>query len=168
MTALAEPIDTPSRRKLHWLIAAPLTLWCLLWLVFNGWNYLSLTWHLFATLRWLSFALLINPCFAIWIGAFSSSVWAPLSFLALPWAEYDAVEFSRGKMALLVFFVPLLLGLDSSSSGHIFTQLHTEVRMAITCFYALFPSLVAKAMSRHHESPNQAMERTADRCALRS
>ncbi len=51
----------------------------------------------FATLGWLSFALLINPCFAIWIGAFSSSVWAPLNFVALPWGEHGR-DLSRGKV----------------------------------------------------------------------
>src|SRR6266566_7216000 len=73
----------------------------------------------FATLGWLSFALLINPCFAIWIGAFSSSVWAPLNFVALPWGSYDA-EFSRGKVALLVCFVPPLLGLALQFIGPYF------------------------------------------------
>jgi hypothetical protein len=110
MSALSETIEISPKRKLHWLIAAPLSVWCLLWLALNGWNYFSLTWHLFATLKWMSFALLINPCFAIWIGAFSSCFWAPLNSLGLPWGEYDA-HFSRRKIALLVFFVPPLLGL---------------------------------------------------------
>ena len=105
----AAPVDTiaePKRRGFHWIIAGPLSLWCLAWLALNGYNYLHLTWRIFATLKWLSFALLINPCFAIWIGAFASSVWAPLNFVALPWGS-DA-EFSRGKVALLVLFVATL------------------------------------------------------------
>src|SRR5437773_1215499 len=63
----AAPVDTiaePKRRGFHWIIAGPLSLWCLAWLALNGYNYLHLTWRIFATLRWLSFALLINPCFA--------------------------------------------------------------------------------------------------------
>jgi len=115
-TAMA---TSPKRCGFHWLIAGPLSLWCLVWLVFNGYNYLYLTWRIFATLKWLSFALLINPCFAIWIGAFSSSVWAPLNFVALPWGTYDA-EFSRGKVALVVLFVPLLLGLALQFIGPYF------------------------------------------------
>src|SRR5437762_1604754 len=70
----------PEVRRIHWALAVPLTGWCLLWLVFNGYNYMHLTWHLFSTLKWLSFALLINPCFAIWIAFFSSAAWAPLNF----------------------------------------------------------------------------------------
>src|SRR6266566_3676268 len=120
MTAASvDTIAQPKRRAFHRLIAAPLSLWCLIWLAFNGYNYLHLTWRIFATLKWLSFALLINPCFAIWLGAFSSSVWAPLNFVALPWGSYDA-EFSRGKVALLVCFVPPLLGLALQFIGPYF------------------------------------------------
>jgi hypothetical protein len=109
----------PKCRGFHWLFAVPLSLWCLFWLALNGYNYLHLTWRIFATLKWLSFALLINPCFAVWLGAFSSSVWAPLNFVALPWARYDA-KFSRGKVTLLVLFVPVLLGLALQFIGPYF------------------------------------------------
>src|SRR6266566_4827178 len=95
--ALADTVSQPKRRGFHWLIAGPLSLWCLIWLALNGYNYLYLTWRIFATLKWLSFALLINPCFAIWVGAFSSSVWAPLNFVALPWGEHGR-DLSRGKV----------------------------------------------------------------------
>jgi hypothetical protein len=115
----ADTIPRPTRCGFHWLIAGPLSLWCLAWLALNGYNYLYLTWRIFATLKWLSFALLINPCFWIWVGAFSSSVWAPLNFVALPWGKYDA-EFSRGKVALLVLFVPPLLGIALQFIGPYF------------------------------------------------
>ena len=119
MTQEHDQTPGPSRCGFHWLIAGPLSLWCLVWLAFNGYNYLYLTWRIFVILKWLSFALLINPCFAIWIGAFSSSVWAPLNLVGLPWGKYDA-DFSRWKVALLVLFVPPLLGLALQFIGPYF------------------------------------------------
>src|SRR5438093_1449464 len=106
----AETNPEPELRSIHWLLAGPLTGWCLLWLAFNGYNYVRLTWHIFSTLKWLSFALLFNPCFWIWLAFFSSSTWAPLNFFMLPWGKYGE-DFSRKKMALVVVFVPMLLGL---------------------------------------------------------
>ena len=53
--ALADTISGPKRCGFHWLIAGPLSLWCLGWLALNGYNYLYLTWRIFATLKWLSF-----------------------------------------------------------------------------------------------------------------
>lgn len=109
----------PARRGLHWLLAVPLSLWCLLWLVSNGYNYVHLTWHLVRTLKWMSFLLLLSPCFWIWVGVFSSSVWAPLNFWLLPWGRYDR-ELSRTKIFLLVLFVPFVLGLALQYIGPYF------------------------------------------------
>ena len=106
----AETNPEPELRSIHWILAVPLTGWCLLWLVFNGYNYLYLTWHLFSTLKWLSFALLINPCFWIWFAFFSSSTWAPLNLFLMPWGKYGG-DFTRRKIVLMVVFVPMLLGL---------------------------------------------------------
>jgi hypothetical protein len=108
-----------DRHGLHWFIAALLTLWCLGWLLVNGFSFFYLTWHLFTSLRWVSFALLINPCFAIWIAFFGSSVWAPFGLIMLPWGRYGS-EFSRGKVALLVIFVPMLFGLALQFIGPYF------------------------------------------------
>ena len=106
-------------RRLHWLIAVPLTVWCLCWLAQNGYNYLDLTWGLFSKLKWGSLALFINPCFAIWLGLFSSAVWAPLNLLRFPWAKHGP-DFGRGKVALLVLLVPPLLGLALQFVGPYF------------------------------------------------
>jgi len=106
-------------RGLHWLIATPLSLWCLAWLAENGYNYIHLTWSLFAKVKWGSFALLINPCFLIWLAFFSSSVWAPLSLLSWPWGKYGP-DFSRGKVALLVLLAPPLFGLALQFIGPYF------------------------------------------------
>src|SRR5437870_3593719 len=102
----AEP--EPTSKGFHWLIAAPLSLWCLLWLLLNGYSYFGLTWNLFRSLKWWSFALVFSPCFWIWLGFFSSAVWAPLNFCTLPWAKYDR-GFSRGKILLLVLILPFAL-----------------------------------------------------------
>ena len=92
----------PESRRLHWLIAVPLTVWCLYWLAQNGYNYLHLTWGLFSKLKWGSLALFINPCFAIWLGLFSSTVWAPLNLLRFPWAKHGP-DFAGG--ADIAFYV---------------------------------------------------------------
>ena len=97
-------------RGLHWSIALVLSLWCLCWLADRGYNYLHLTWRLFTRLKWASFALIINPCFDIWILVFSSAVRAPFNLLWWPWGRYGR-DFTRGKVALLVFLAPPLLGL---------------------------------------------------------
>ena len=57
-----------AERSFHWFVAASLTLWCLFWLALNGFNYVRLTWLLFAHLKWWSFFLAVNPCFWIWAG----------------------------------------------------------------------------------------------------
>jgi len=100
----------PELRRIHWIFAAPLTGWCLLWLAFNGYNYLRLTWHLFSTLKWLSFALLINPCFWIWIALFCFAVWPLLNLSLMPWAKFEK-DFSRMKVVLMIVIVPIMLGL---------------------------------------------------------
>lgn len=99
-----------KNRSFHWLIATPLSIWCLYWLTMNGYNYVYLTWRLFSRLKWLSLMLLINPCFLIWVGFFSASVWAPLCLLLMPWGNLIG-DLSRRKVALLVLLVPMLLAL---------------------------------------------------------
>jgi len=107
MTTPEPATAEPASRRLHWLVVAPLSLWCLCWCAVNGYDYLYLTWRLFARLKWASFALLINPCFVIWLALFSSVVWAPLNLSWLPWGK----DFKLGKVALLALFAPPLLGL---------------------------------------------------------
>ena len=113
-----------SFRALHWLVALPLTAWCLSWLAFNSYNYVRLTWHIFASLKWLSFALLINPCFWIWLGLFSSSTWAPLDYSAMPWGKFGGT-LTRKKVVLVVVLVPMLLGLALVYLGPYFYPIAT-------------------------------------------
>jgi hypothetical protein len=119
--------EAAERKGLHWLLAIPLTLWCLLWLMSNGYNYIHLTWHLFRSLKWWSFCLLFSPCFWIWLGFFSSAAWAPLNFWLLPWGKYDR-ELSRTKIFLLVLFVPLVLGLALQYIGPYFYPITTDAQ----------------------------------------
>ena len=122
----------PESRRLHWLIAVALTVWCLCWLAQNGYNYLDLTWDLFSKLKWRSLALFINPCFVIWLGLFSSAVWAPFNLLRFPWAKHGP-DFGRGSVALLVFFVPPLLGLAYNLLDLTFVRFHGVARMENRC-----------------------------------
>jgi hypothetical protein len=110
MSKDAETTTEAAQRGFHWLLALPMSLWCLLWLVVNAMNYVHLTWRIFADLKWLSFLLIISPCFWIWLSFFGSSVWAPLNLFLLPWGKRDQ-EISRAKIAALVLLVPMLLGL---------------------------------------------------------
>ena len=96
-----------------------MSLWCLLWLVYNGYNYIYLSWRIFSNLKWLSLALLVNPCFWLWV-LFFTSVWKPLELLVMPWlAKYDR-ENSRTKITLLVLIVPPVLGLALQYIGPYF------------------------------------------------
>jgi hypothetical protein len=104
---------------IHWFITLSLTIWCLFWLALNGGNYIYLTWHLFSTLKWLSFLLLISPCFWVWLGIFSSSVWIPLNLLWVTWGKLDE-DLSRTQVVLLVLVVPVLLGLALQFIGPYF------------------------------------------------
>ncbi len=122
MDEQTEQINSESDlRGFHWLIATPLTIWCLLWLAVNGYNYIYLTWHLFSELKWYSFALLLSPCFYFWLGLFSSSAWAPLNMLWMIWVKYDKdKDVSKTKVALMVIFIPVLLGLALQYIGPYF------------------------------------------------
>ncbi len=133
----------PEPRGFHWFIATVLTIWCLAWVLFNGYGYIYLTWHLFVSLKWFSFALLINPCFAIWIGFFSSSIWAPLNFSALPWGRFGA-ELSRRKVALLVLLVPPVLGLALQFVGPYFYPISWGGDDGTRMFMRLIPILGGK------------------------
>jgi hypothetical protein len=97
-------------KEFHWLVALPLTVWCLLWLLYNGYAYVTLTWNVLRTLGWLSFFLLLNPCFYLWV-CFLLCAWGPMMLWRLPWAKYDGAFMSRTTAFLLVVFVPPVLGL---------------------------------------------------------
>ena len=122
----ALPDDDAKTNGLHWLLAIPLTLWCLIWLVSNGYNYIHLTWHLFRSLKWWSVCLLFSPCFWVWIACFSSAAWAPLNLWLLPWGKYDR-DLSRSKIVLMVLLVPLLLGLALEYLGPYFYPITQDV-----------------------------------------
>jgi hypothetical protein len=115
-TPEAEPRKRRPRRKkrspekpskIPWMFALPLSIWCGLWLLVNTYDYVRLTWHIFVVMKWWSFVLPFNPSFLIWILGFSSSVWAPLNLLLLPWGDFDRV-FTRKKGMAIVLFVPMI------------------------------------------------------------
>ena len=116
---ITETNPEPKLLGIHWILALPLTGWSLLWLAYNGFNYIRLTRHIFSELKWFSFLLLINPCFWIWLGFFSWSIWAPLYLCMMPWGKYGA-DLSRKKIVLLTVFVPMLLGLALQYIGPYF------------------------------------------------
>jgi len=102
-----------------------MSLWCVVWLIINSINYFRLTWHIFATLKWGSFLLLISLCFWIWLLVFGSSVWAPLNFVLLSWAK-SPQKLNRLKIGLLITLTPMLLGLALMYVGPYFYPVLSE------------------------------------------
>lgn len=106
-------------QSFHWVFGLPLSGWCLLWLVYNGYNYVILTWQIFRELKWFSFLLIINPCFWIWLGFFSWSALAPYYLFWMPWVK-SGTELSRKKIVLSIVFFPMLFGLALQYVGPYF------------------------------------------------
>ena len=137
-------IDPGSQsRRIHWLAAVPLSAWCPLWVIVNGWNYLCLTWDLFARLKWSSFVLLVNPCFGIWLACFSASVWGPMNLLLTPWVKYGKGS-ERATVILLVLLVPLALGLALQFIGPYFYPITWGGETGTRLFLRFIPILGGK------------------------
>lgn len=110
-SVLTAPIECePELEGFHWLLALPLTLWCLIWVVPNGSYYFKLTGYLLRAMKWTSVVLLLSPCFWLWLIVFSASVWAPLNLVVFAWGKFGR-EFSRAKALLLVVVLPMVLWL---------------------------------------------------------
>jgi len=90
-------------------IAALLSLWAGFWTISNGIWYFSNTVNMFSVLEWEFFLLFVSPAFWIWITIVSSSWYAPLGAIFLPWGNWGGMR--KGKLALLIVLTPIVVAL---------------------------------------------------------
>jgi len=87
----------------------PLYLWVLFWLLVNGLDYLSLTWHLVGVMHWAVVLLIISPPMWIWIITFGGlSIVTPLNMLQYPLVVFYARETRKNLGLGMLLFPPIM------------------------------------------------------------
>jgi hypothetical protein len=87
----------------------PIYLWVLFWLLANGFDYLSLTWHLVSVLHWWVILQIINPEMWIWLVTFGGlSIITPLNMLNYPRVIFYAPETRRNLTIGMILFPPIM------------------------------------------------------------